>query len=140
MGQMTDGGGGEHTANPAFDPELHYEEEEEEEGEELGDTLKASETSSIFSDDSVYPCYTPVPCSGDQGELTLHQCCARNCAALLRDKLESGVTRQEAVQLDANGRVSTPELPAMGHTQALGIPCPGLGVHRSWGESSSSMS
>ncbi|KAM6112280.1 photoreceptor ankyrin repeat protein [Phoenicopterus ruber ruber] len=100
---MTDAcGGGEHAAAPApsldaSDPELYYEEEEEDESE-------PSDTSSIFSDDSVYPCYELSPGAGGAGGLSLYQCCARNDAKLVQERLERGVTRSEATELDVNGR------------------------------------
>lgn len=104
-GQMTDAcGGGEHAAAPASssdasDPELHYEEEEEGESE-------PSDTSSIFSDDSIYPCYELSLGAGGAGDLSLYQCCIRNDAKLVQERLEHGVTRSEATELDINGRVS----------------------------------
>ncbi|XP_061217813.1 photoreceptor ankyrin repeat protein [Neopsephotus bourkii] len=97
---MTDAcSGGERASSlDASDPELHYEEEEEEEEEE------PSDTSSIFSDDSVYPCYElPLEASGARA-LSLYQCCARNDARLVRERLEQGVTRSEATEVDVNGR------------------------------------
>ncbi|XP_048183501.1 photoreceptor ankyrin repeat protein [Corvus hawaiiensis] len=104
---MTDAcSGGEHAAVPtssldASDPELHYEEEEE---DALSESLEPSDTSSIFSDDSVYPCYEVSP-EADGGEvLSLYQCCARNDAKLVWERLERGVTRSEATELDINGR------------------------------------
>ena len=103
---MTDAcGGGDHAAAPASrpdasDPELHYEEEEEE------DESEPSDTSSIFSDDSVYPCYEVSLAAGGAGDLSLYRCCARNDARLVRERLEHGVTRCEATELDVNGRVS----------------------------------
>ncbi|XP_074020946.1 photoreceptor ankyrin repeat protein [Numenius arquata] len=102
---MTDAcSGGEHVAAPASsldasDPELHYEEEEEEE-----DESEPSDTSSIFSDDSVYPCYEPSLGAGGAGNLSLYQCCARNDAKLVQERLELGVTQSEATELDINGR------------------------------------
>lgn len=105
-GRMTDAcGGGEHAAAPtssldASDPELYYEEEEEEKESE------PSDTGSIFSDDSVYPCYELSPGAGGAGDLSLYQCCARNDAKLVQERLEHGVTRSEATELDVNGRVS----------------------------------
>ncbi|XP_009462582.1 PREDICTED: ankyrin repeat domain-containing protein 33 [Nipponia nippon] len=101
---MTDAcGGGEHAAAPASsldasDPELHYEEEEEE------DESEPSDTSSIFSDDSIYPCYELSLGAGGVGDLSLYQCCARNDAKLVQERLEHGVTRSEATELDINGR------------------------------------
>ncbi|GAB0201461.1 photoreceptor ankyrin repeat protein [Grus japonensis] len=99
---MTDAcGGGEHAAAPASspdasDPELYYEEEEDE--------SEPSDTSSIFSDDSVYPCYELSLGAGGAGDLSLYQCCARNDARLVQERLECGVTRSEATELDINGR------------------------------------
>ncbi|XP_069662287.1 photoreceptor ankyrin repeat protein isoform X1 [Haliaeetus albicilla] len=102
---MTDAcGGGEHAAAPtssldASDPELYYEEEEEEKEES-----EPSDTGSIFSDDSVYPCYELSPGADGAGDLSLYQCCARNDAKLVQERLEHGVTRSEATELDVNGR------------------------------------
>ncbi|XP_069735580.1 photoreceptor ankyrin repeat protein isoform X2 [Phaenicophaeus curvirostris] len=101
---MTDAcGGGEPAAAPASsldasDPELHYEEEEEKDESESSDTV------SICSDDSVYPCYEVSLGAGGAGDLSLYQCCARNDAKLVQERLEHGVTRSEATELDANGR------------------------------------
>ncbi|KAM6308066.1 photoreceptor ankyrin repeat protein [Podargus strigoides] len=98
---MTDAcGGGEHAAAPnsspdASDPELCCEEEEEEE---------PSDTSSIFSDDSVYPGYELSLGTSGGGDLSLYQCCARNDARLVQARLERGVTRSEATELDVNGQ------------------------------------
>ncbi|XP_038020150.1 photoreceptor ankyrin repeat protein [Motacilla alba alba] len=106
---MTDAcSGGERAAAPtvsldASDPELHYEEEEEEEEASSGSS-EPSDTSSIFSDDSVYPCYEVSPEAGGAGFLSLYQCCARNDAKLVWERLERGVTRSEATELDINGR------------------------------------
>ncbi|XP_074421156.1 photoreceptor ankyrin repeat protein [Larus michahellis] len=103
---MTDAcGGREHAAAPASsldasDPDLHYEEEEEEEEDES----EPSDTGSIFSDDSIYPCYEPSQGAGGAGDLSLYQCCARNDAKLVQERLELGVTRSEATELDTNGR------------------------------------
>ncbi|XP_053907263.1 photoreceptor ankyrin repeat protein [Cuculus canorus] len=103
LGRMTDAcGGGGRAAAPASsldasDPELHYEEEDEDESE-------SSDTVSICSDDSVYPCYEVSLGAGGTGDLSLYQCCARNDAKLVQERLEHGVTRSEAMELDANGR------------------------------------
>ncbi|XP_050186995.1 photoreceptor ankyrin repeat protein, partial [Myiozetetes cayanensis] len=102
---MTDAcGGGERAAAPTpspddSDPELYYEEEEESSG-----PSEPSDSSSIFSDDSVYPCYESSSEADGTGALTLYQCCARNDAKLVWERLESGVTRSEATELDINGR------------------------------------
>ncbi|XP_039370532.1 photoreceptor ankyrin repeat protein [Mauremys reevesii] len=81
----------------ASDPELLYEEEEEEEAE-------LSDTSSILSDDSVYPCYEPAPAADGGQSLTFYQCCARNDAKLLQEMLARGVSREEVTELDINSR------------------------------------
>ncbi|XP_054253103.1 photoreceptor ankyrin repeat protein [Indicator indicator] len=102
---MTDAcSGGEDAAAPsssldASDPKLHYEEEEEE-----GSELEPSDTSSILSDDSVYPCYELSLEAAGARELSLYQCCARNDAKLVQERLDQGVTRSEATELDVNGR------------------------------------
>ncbi|RMB88193.1 hypothetical protein DUI87_35444 [Hirundo rustica rustica] len=107
---MTDAcSGGERAAAPtssldASDPELHYEEEEEEEEEGSSGSSEPSDSSSIFSDDSVYPCYEASPEAEGAGFLSLYQCCARNDAKLVWERLERGVTRSEATELDINGR------------------------------------
>ncbi|XP_030410198.1 photoreceptor ankyrin repeat protein [Gopherus evgoodei] len=81
----------------AADPELLYEEEEQEAAE-------VSDTSSILSDDSVYPCYEPAPAADDGQSLTFYQCCARNNAKLLQEMLAQGVSREEVTELDINRR------------------------------------
>ncbi|XP_053154097.1 photoreceptor ankyrin repeat protein [Hemicordylus capensis] len=89
------------------DPELHYEEDEEseEEEEESKSEEDQSDTSSILSDDSVYPVYEPSPADYDDGaELTFYQRCVKNDAKLLQEKLDKGVTREEVMELDINGR------------------------------------
>ncbi|XP_009992392.1 PREDICTED: ankyrin repeat domain-containing protein 33 [Chaetura pelagica] len=103
---MTDAhGGGEDAAAPVVnldpsDPELHYEEEGDDEKSES----EPSDTSSVCSDDSVYPCYEPSPRAGGDGDLSLYQCCAKNDARLVQERLERGVSRSEAMELDINGR------------------------------------
>ncbi|XP_077644715.1 photoreceptor ankyrin repeat protein, partial [Lonchura striata] len=95
-GRMTD------ASLDASNPELHYEEDEEE--EEAAGSSQPSDTSSIFSEDSIYPCSEVPAEAGGAGLLTLYQCCARNDARLLRERLERGVSRSEATELDSNGR------------------------------------
>uniref|UniRef100_A0A8C3I2S1 Uncharacterized protein n=1 Tax=Chrysemys picta bellii TaxID=8478 RepID=A0A8C3I2S1_CHRPI len=73
---------------------------EEEETEEA----ELSDTSSILSDDSVYPCYEPAPAADGGQVLTFYQCCARNNAKLLQETLARGVSREEVTELDINGR------------------------------------
>ncbi|KAH0629191.1 hypothetical protein JD844_011070 [Phrynosoma platyrhinos] len=86
------------------DPELYYEEDEKDEDSE--DTERGeSDISSILSDDSVYPIYEHAPSdSNDSTELTLYQCCIKNNAMLLQQRLHQGVTKEEVMELDINGR------------------------------------
>lgn len=85
------------------DPDLQYEEDEED--EDIRDRNNF-DTSSLLSDDSVYPVYEAATPELDAGTaLTFYQCCLRNDANLLQAKLESGVTREEVMELDVNGRV-----------------------------------
>ncbi|KAM9115064.1 LOW QUALITY PROTEIN: photoreceptor ankyrin repeat protein [Pangshura tecta] len=98
-----DSSGGERAATwksspDGSDPELLYEEEEDAEDAELSDT------SSILSDDSVYPCYEPAPAADGGQPLTFYQCCARNNAKLLQEMLARGVSREEVTELDINRR------------------------------------
>ncbi|XP_013816351.2 photoreceptor ankyrin repeat protein [Apteryx mantelli] len=98
--------GREQAADPAPSPdaselELHYEEEEDDESSEESES---SDTSSIFSDDSVCPCYELSVRADGAEDLSLYQCCLRNDAKLVQGKLERGVSRQEATELDINGR------------------------------------
>ncbi|XP_054834864.1 photoreceptor ankyrin repeat protein [Eublepharis macularius] len=77
------------------DPELYYEEEEEED---------CSDIRSILSEDSLYPFYEAAASDKDTDtELTLYQCCVKNHSMLLREKLDSGVTQEEVMELDING-------------------------------------
>lgn len=102
-GRMTDEHGrGERAA--ASNPELSYEEEEEE--DESSAESELSDTCSVLSDDSVYPCAELPAETGGAEDLSLYQCCLRNDAKLVRERLERGVSRREATELDINGRVS----------------------------------
>ncbi|KAL7989668.1 hypothetical protein Chor_012334 [Crotalus horridus] len=77
--------------------ELDYEDEEDERQEKYPDTC------SLFSDDSVFPDYEDaLSDSEDHQEVTLYWCCAKNNAKRLQDKLDMGVTREEAMELDIN--------------------------------------
>nr|XP_020641740.1 ankyrin repeat domain-containing protein 33 [Pogona vitticeps] len=97
---------GDRSASPSLDesdPELHYEEEDE--NEESENEREESDTSSVLSDDSVYPVYEHAPSASNDGlELTFYRCCIKNDARLVKEKLESGVTREEVMELDINGR------------------------------------
>ncbi|KAM4564101.1 photoreceptor ankyrin repeat protein [Odontesthes bonariensis] len=65
--------------------------------------LNDSDTDSILSDDSVLPQYERDP--NYKGPCrTLYEACVRNEAASLRSILERGVTKDEAMELDINGR------------------------------------
>ncbi|OXB56541.1 hypothetical protein ASZ78_008805 [Callipepla squamata] len=86
----------------ASDPDLYYEDEEDEDDSSAGS--EPSDSSSICSDDSVYPSTEPPPMLGGCRELSLYQCCARNDAQLLQERLRCGVGRGEATELDINGR------------------------------------
>ena len=88
----------------AAEPELYYEDEEDEDDSSSG--LEPSDSSSVCSEDSVYPPSEPPHGAGGPGELSLYQCCVRNDAQLLRERLRCGVGRGEATELDINGRVS----------------------------------
>lgn len=83
--------------------ELDFEDEEDERQE------KDSDTCSLLSDDSVFPDYEGAPSDSEDNQVvTLYWCCVKNDAKLLQDKLDSGVTREEAMELDINGRVIRP--------------------------------
>ncbi|XP_069043472.1 photoreceptor ankyrin repeat protein [Lepisosteus oculatus] len=64
-----------------------------------------ADTASILSDDSVFPDYTPErENKGLEPALTLYQACAQNDAQALARVLERGVTPEEVMELDINGR------------------------------------
>ncbi len=66
--------------------------------------LDDSDSGSVLSDDSVLPDY-----EGDEKHTepakTLYEASARNDPTSLRRILERGVTKEEAMELDINGRV-----------------------------------
>ncbi|XP_025970089.2 photoreceptor ankyrin repeat protein [Dromaius novaehollandiae] len=136
MGRVTDGRGGREAADPAAsldasDPELHYEEEEEEEDESSGES-ESSDTSSIFSEDSVYPCCELSAGAGGGQDLSLYQCCLRNDAELLQGKLERGVSRREATELDVNGRNGLMVACCMGFVDVVPLlrKCPYININQ----------
>ncbi|XP_062977525.1 photoreceptor ankyrin repeat protein [Elgaria multicarinata webbii] len=87
------------------DPELYYEESEEDDESENESHFETSETSSILSDDSVYPVYEHAASTDNDGvELTFYQRCLKNDAKLLLEKIDRGVTQEEVMELDINGR------------------------------------
>lgn len=66
--------------------------------------LDNSDSGSVLSDDSVLPNY-----EAEEGSMhpakTLYEACVRNDPVSLRRILVRGVTREEAMELDINGRV-----------------------------------
>uniref|UniRef100_A0A8C1ELJ9 Ankyrin repeat domain 33Aa n=2 Tax=Cyprinus carpio TaxID=7962 RepID=A0A8C1ELJ9_CYPCA len=70
---------------------------------ELSDSENDSDSGSVLSDDSMLPDYEQEDASGGSAN-TLYQACAKNNAAALRRVLERGVTREEVMELDINGR------------------------------------
>ncbi|XP_041860289.1 photoreceptor ankyrin repeat protein [Melanotaenia boesemani] len=65
--------------------------------------LDDSDAGSVLSDDSVLPEYERAPKDKEPCK-TLYEACARNEAASLRSILERGVTKDEAMEVDINGR------------------------------------
>ncbi|XP_026573185.1 photoreceptor ankyrin repeat protein [Pseudonaja textilis] len=79
--------------------ELDFKDEEDERQD------KYSDTCSLLSEDSVFPDYEDAPSDSEEHQaVTLYWCCVKNNAQLLQDKLNSGVTREEAMELDINGK------------------------------------
>ncbi|XP_051518076.1 photoreceptor ankyrin repeat protein-like [Myxocyprinus asiaticus] len=75
----------------------------DEDASELSVSESDSDSGSVLSDDSVLPVYEREEASGGPAN-TLYQACAKNNAAALRRVLERGVTRDEVMELDLNGR------------------------------------
>ncbi|XP_016112280.1 ankyrin repeat domain-containing protein 33B-like [Sinocyclocheilus grahami] len=75
----------------------------DEDASELSVSEHDSDSGSVLSDDSVLPDYEREDASGGSAN-TLYQACAKNNAAALRRVLERGVTREEVMELDINGR------------------------------------
>ncbi|XP_039460051.1 photoreceptor ankyrin repeat protein [Oreochromis aureus] len=65
--------------------------------------LDDSDSGSVLSDDSVLPIYERDGKSTEPAK-TLYEACAKNDAASLRSIMERGVTKDEAMELDINGR------------------------------------
>lgn len=78
----------------------------DEDASELSVSENDSDSGSVLSDDSVLPDYEREEASGGPAN-TLYQACAKNNAAALRRVLERGVTRDEVMDLDINGRVES---------------------------------
>lgn len=66
--------------------------------------LDDSDSGSVLSDDSVLPDHQGEDGSSQPAK-TLYEACARNDPMSLRRILSRGVTRDEAMELDINGRV-----------------------------------
>ncbi|XP_034552128.1 photoreceptor ankyrin repeat protein [Notolabrus celidotus] len=65
--------------------------------------LDDSDTGSVLSDDSVLPEYETDERHTEPPK-TLYEACSRNASASLRRILERGVSKEEAMELDINGR------------------------------------
>lgn len=66
--------------------------------------LDDSDSGSVLSDDSVLPDYEN-DCKHKEPAKTLYEACIKNDSTALRRILERGVTKDEAMELDINGRV-----------------------------------
>lgn len=72
--------------------------------EESEFSLYDSDSESILSDDSVLPSYERDASSTEPAK-TMYEACAKNDAASLRRVMSRGITKDEAMELDINGRV-----------------------------------
>lgn len=66
--------------------------------------LDDSDSASVLSDDSVLPNFERDDTYAESPK-TLYEACLRNDPISLRRILERGVTKEEAMELDINGRV-----------------------------------
>lgn len=66
--------------------------------------LDDSDSGSVLSDDSVLPIYERDGKSTEPAK-TLYEACSKNDTASLRSIMERGVTKDEVMELDINGRV-----------------------------------
>uniref|UniRef100_A0A3Q3QX81 Uncharacterized protein n=1 Tax=Monopterus albus TaxID=43700 RepID=A0A3Q3QX81_MONAL len=66
-------------------------------------SLDDSDSGSVLSEDSVYPNYERDVKHTEPAK-TLYEACARNDSASLQSILKRGVTKEEAMELDINGR------------------------------------
>lgn len=66
--------------------------------------LDDSDSGSVFSEDSVLPDYENDDSNADPAK-TLYEACIRNDLTALCRILERGITKEEAMELDINGRV-----------------------------------
>lgn len=67
--------------------------------------LDDSDSGSLLSEDSVLPDYENDDSNADPAK-TLYEACIRNDPTALCRILERGITKEEAMELDINGRVS----------------------------------
>uniref|UniRef100_A0A1A8JEV7 Ankyrin repeat domain 33Aa n=2 Tax=Nothobranchius kuhntae TaxID=321403 RepID=A0A1A8JEV7_NOTKU len=71
--------------------------------EDSDNLLDDSDSDSIFSDDSVFPAYeSDWRCT--EPAKTLYEACVRNDSTALSSIMERGVTKEEAMELDINGK------------------------------------
>lgn len=66
--------------------------------------LDDSDSGSVLSDDSVLPDYDGED-KNEEPAKTLYEACIRNNRTALTRILERGITKEEAMELDINGRV-----------------------------------
>lgn len=83
------------------DPDLGFGPDEDDSESDSGDD---SDSGSILSDDSILPDYQ-LEDDMESTVNTLYQACAKNQASSLCKVLERGVTPEEVMELDINGRV-----------------------------------
>lgn len=79
--------------------------------------LDDSDSGSLLSDDSVFPEYESDEKHTGPAK-TLYEACARNDPSALRRILERGVTKEEAMELDINGRVRWISLSFIAHKES----------------------
>lgn len=68
------------------------------------------DSESLFSEDSVLPDYEDEEKYGEPAR-TLYEACNRNSPASLGQILERGVTKEEVMELDINGKVRRSAFP-----------------------------
>lgn len=66
--------------------------------------LDDSDSGSLLSDDSVLPDYEKIDKYTEPAK-TLYEACSRNDPSSLHRILERGITKDEAMEMDINGRV-----------------------------------
>ncbi|CAL8319909.1 unnamed protein product [Merluccius merluccius] len=86
------------------DPHLGHGPSEDYEDDEDYKDEEESDSGSVLSDDSVLPDYLREDEREAGTANTLYEACARNEAGTLQRFLEEGVTKEQAMELDINGR------------------------------------